>query len=378
MVLNVFLTGAFGNVGMNVVRYFVNRNASFQREDNPLKVQLTCFDKKSPLTIKNYESLLREFQGNTNAFVTIWGDLTEPEQVKEAVKGQDAVIHLAAVIPPVAYKIPEVAKKVNVDGTKNLLNACSSLPKPPRFVFASSYSVHGPKNSSKPVELMNGNTPINPADIYASHKGQSEQMVRAYKGEWAILRLGAVSTTLDAVFRGPALPQKEADLMLYAIPANQRRHGVHSKDAAKAFAQCAITTNNVNGKVFMIGGDDSWRTNSLNFANAIFESLGVGALWAEAFRKPSGKRDQAFYYEEWMDTQEAQQLLAFQDHTFQDWKKELSNEVNFVQYWLTRFFSPIIRYWMSSRSKYYKLNKSGLPYAEAESSLTELLGTNAE
>jgi len=36
-------------------------------------------------------------------FTTVWGDLADEDVLQTAIQGQDAVIHLAAIIPPLAY-----------------------------------------------------------------------------------------------------------------------------------------------------------------------------------------------------------------------------------------------------------------------------------
>ena len=75
-------------------------------------------------------------------------DLTEPAQVKALVAdvSPSAIVHLAAVIPPRCYANPTFARKVNVDATAMLVRAAEELRLPPRFVHASSMSVHGSRN----------------------------------------------------------------------------------------------------------------------------------------------------------------------------------------------------------------------------------------
>ena len=45
----------------------------------------------------------------------VWGDITDPDRLRRALDGVDAVIHLAAIIPAAADRVPELARKVNVD-----------------------------------------------------------------------------------------------------------------------------------------------------------------------------------------------------------------------------------------------------------------------
>ena len=59
-----------------------------------------------------------------------WGDLRDPGRVNAVVAEAcpDAILHVAAVIAPLAYVRPQLARAVNVGGTRNLLEAAATLP----------------------------------------------------------------------------------------------------------------------------------------------------------------------------------------------------------------------------------------------------------
>ncbi len=68
-----------------------------------------------------------------------WADLTDPAAVEMllAEVSPAAVIHLAAVIPPLCYaKPPQLAYKVNVGATANIVKALEAHPNPARLVQA--------------------------------------------------------------------------------------------------------------------------------------------------------------------------------------------------------------------------------------------------
>ena len=46
-----------------------------------------------------------------------------PKDVELAVSGCDVVIHVAAIIPPLADKKPKFAEAVNIGGTLNIIKA---------------------------------------------------------------------------------------------------------------------------------------------------------------------------------------------------------------------------------------------------------------
>lgn len=73
------------------------------------------------------------------------GQLSDKTALAEAVAGVDIVYHTAVVSPPPAMK-PETMDAINVEGTRNLVNACAGRVK--RLVMASSNNVYTPHRSA--------------------------------------------------------------------------------------------------------------------------------------------------------------------------------------------------------------------------------------
>lgn len=90
----------------------------------------------------------------------------------------DAVVHLAAragVRPSIEQ--PALYAEVNVTGTVNLLQACSQLATKPRFVYASSSSVYGDRDSAPFRETDNVDLPVSP---YAATKKACELLAHTF------------------------------------------------------------------------------------------------------------------------------------------------------------------------------------------------------
>lgn len=103
-----------------------------------------------------------------------YGDLNDPDSIKEAVKGMDKVFHSAALVGDWVPK--EEANKTNVGGTKALLIA-SAAEKVKRFIYVSSLAVLGMRDHNK--------TPSDPpvsktGDVYADTKIDSENIVTEF------------------------------------------------------------------------------------------------------------------------------------------------------------------------------------------------------
>src|SRR5277367_3234301 len=118
--MKVFLTGATGFVGSHVARELAGRGAELR-----LLVRETS-------RIDNLEGIVAE---------TVVGDLREPESLRSAVSGCDAVMHVAA-----DYRLwvrdPQAMYAANVDGTRNLLRIAREQ-RVPRFVYTSSVATMG-------------------------------------------------------------------------------------------------------------------------------------------------------------------------------------------------------------------------------------------
>lgn len=90
----------------------------------------------------------------------------------------DAVVHLAAragVRPSIEQ--PALYAEVNVTGTVNLLQACSQLAAKPRFVYASSSSVYGDRDTAPFRETDNVDLPVSP---YAATKKACELLAHTF------------------------------------------------------------------------------------------------------------------------------------------------------------------------------------------------------
>jgi nucleoside-diphosphate-sugar epimerase len=79
-----------------------------------------------------------------NEYLTeIEGDVRDTELVEQAIRGCDAVIHLACISnDPSADLNPELTKSINLDCFPNFVRACKKFNMP-RLIFASSSSVYG-------------------------------------------------------------------------------------------------------------------------------------------------------------------------------------------------------------------------------------------
>lgn len=324
----VLVTGAFGLVGSATVKQLAATGR-----------QVVATDLETPATQKAAAGLPAGVQVR-------WADLTDPAAVEKllAEVSPAAVIHLAAVIPPLCYAKPQLAYKVNVGATANLVKALEAHPNPARLVQASSIAVYGPRNPHHISDVLTAHTPVNPYDNYGKHKVEAEGIVRASTLGWVILRLGGVLTTEPNLGMDPNLIFFEG-----VLPADGRLQTVDVRDVAFAFA--AATTADVLGQTLLIGGDDTHRLRQGDIGSATTAAMGlVGAL--PPGRKGDPNDDTGWFATDWMDSAAAQQVLKHQHYSWPDMLAETADKVGWKRY-AFRMIAPLAREYLKRQSPYY-------------------------
>ena len=292
-----------------------------------------CFDIKNKANLKKQKELMTKYGG----FQTVWGDITNPISLKGSLRDIKCVIHLAAVIPPTSETQPEFALRVNVQGTRNILELANRIDSKPKIVFPSSVTVHGPRSPQKPP--LRADDPLFPTDNYTHHKVRCEKMIEDSKLPWTIFRVAASPSI--------AITSK-LDPILFEIPWDQKVEFVHPGDVGRACAN-SVETKTEN-KVLLIGGGKKCQMFYGDFVNGVTETMGVGKFPFTAFRIPKSSND--WYYTDWMDTNESQLLLSYQRLTFTDYLNELRKNLG-VKHYIIRLVSPIIRRQILKHSAYY-------------------------
>jgi GDP-4-dehydro-6-deoxy-D-mannose reductase len=99
----------------------------------------------------------------------------------------DVVFHLAAVsIPSECGRVEPTpqAMRVNVDGTRRVVELAARLPSRPRVLLASSCRVYGPVDASGP--WVTENSPLGPSTAYAKTKLAAEEFLRGRGAELGV------------------------------------------------------------------------------------------------------------------------------------------------------------------------------------------------
>lgn len=126
----VLITGADGFIGSHLAEELVKQD-----------YQVRAFVLYNSFNTWGWlETLPNEIMGNVEVFT---GDIRDPNGVKEAMKGCDAVFHLAALIAiPFSYHSPDTYVDTNIKGTLNVLQAARDLGTE-RVLVTSTSEVYG-------------------------------------------------------------------------------------------------------------------------------------------------------------------------------------------------------------------------------------------
>jgi len=160
--------------------------------------------------------------------VAVEGDVLDPSSLALAVKGVDAVVHLAAVL---RAPDPERTWAVNVEGTRNLVAAVKDHAPGARFIMASTGLVYN-KDSVRPS--LEGDD-VAPERDYPASKIAAERILRESGLNWSVLRFGFVYGDGDGHL--DQIPHLAKILKLH--PAN-RLSLIHHRDIA-SFVKMALT-----------------------------------------------------------------------------------------------------------------------------------------
>jgi D-erythronate 2-dehydrogenase len=156
------ITGGCGFLGQRLALSLLQRGSSLGPID-----ELVLFDTAPPALPLSGDKRL----------VVVTGDIADRKTVDELLSpGAAVVFHLAAVVSGQAEADTDLGYRVNLDGTRAVLDACRALGTSPRFVFASSLAVYG--GALPPA--VGDDTPLTPQSSYGAQKAIGELLVNDY------------------------------------------------------------------------------------------------------------------------------------------------------------------------------------------------------
>jgi len=315
--MRVLLTGAFGNVGLSTLDELVRKGHDVR-----------ALDLDTPANRR----AARPYRGKIDV---VWGDLRDREVLARAVADCQTVLHVAAIIPPLADREPELARSVNVEGTSNLIKVMEAQPQSPRLVYASSVAVYGNRLDTPMIRPGDPPDP-NPEDGYAKQKLACEGLIQGSELTWSVFRLTYIPSTTNL----------KMDPIMFEMPLATSIEICHTRDVGLAFANAA-EADFVWGKIMHIAGGPACRTTYGQHVDEMMEifGLGRGLLPPEAFATDG-------YHCGFMTTDDTK-ALGYQRHTLEDYYREVRRQVAWHRP-LLRLVRPLARGYLLRRSPYYQ------------------------
>jgi UDP-glucose 4-epimerase len=161
--LRILVTGAAGYVGGHLIN-------SLLQDEKFADYEIVGIDNFAVGKKENYDLIRKDSR------VTLeYGDICD-KGVKDFLKDVEIVYHLAAISGIAACnKYPEMALKINVEGTLNLLEHAARR-EVEYFIYPSSAAVYGEIDEVLATE----NLPLNPLNKYGAMKASCEALCKAY------------------------------------------------------------------------------------------------------------------------------------------------------------------------------------------------------
>lgn len=301
----VFLTGASGLWGREVLRQLRDRD----------DVEVSAL----VLPTRADEVAMREFFDMRN-LALISGDVTDAALVARAVARADVVVHLAAMVSPLADQHPELTWRINVDGTRAIIDAVKALPDPDRvrLIMAGSIAEIGSRNPPHHWGRVGDPVTASRFDIYGQSKIAAERLaIDSGLVNWVWLRqTGLMHAGLVGV----------RDPIIFCQPLDGVMEWVSVGDAARLIVGLVIEAPpEVFGRVHDVGGGEGWRLTNWEVQTALPAAIGLADPRRWSDRNWYATRNfHGFWF---TDSDDLNELVPFRRDTFADLLRELPGEV---------------------------------------------------
>jgi len=202
-----------------------------------------------------YDNLLYGGDGIINNFLKpnfnfIKGDILDKEKLSSAIKDNDVIIHLAAIVGYTACrKDVSYSYKINHEGTKNVVDCLDGQ----LLLFGSTGSNYGTIEG-----ICTEESPLNPLSIYAKSKTLAEEEVMKYENAIAYRFATAFGISprlrLDLLVNDLAF-SAHTQKYIAVYESHFMRTFIHIQDIANSFLFAINNGNKMKGEVYNVGSN---------------------------------------------------------------------------------------------------------------------------
>jgi nucleoside-diphosphate-sugar epimerase len=261
---------------------------------------------KAVHTVRAFDLGTADFAGLPDGVTAFPGDLTSVANVEAAVHGVDAVVHLAAILPPVAEQQIELAQRVNVDGTQIIVDAMKKHVPDARLVFSSSVSVYGTPDNDREISVSQS---YDPDDNYAKTKAESEQIVVNSGLDSCALRISGVSIPVFQVppAEWPFLPDQKIEF-------------VHRDDAVNAIVAGVTANLDDSTRIVNVSGGPTWQMTGSQYVADYFGMIEVDTSDA-IYQSEQG-------HFSWYAQEGGNEVLGYRKNSYPQYIEQLQAEID--------------------------------------------------
>lgn len=308
---NILVTGGSGTVGRELLSLL-----SIEKSYN-----VTAFDLKN----KKNTRVLNKYKKDIKI---VYGDICDFKSVYDVCKDQDVIIHLAALIPPKADLYPDLAYKINVLGTQNIIDSILQHGNKSFLFYSSSVSVYGDRIENPYITISD---PLIPSegDYYGASKVEVERRIQNSAINWSIFRLTAIMGTGN---------HKIGEIMFH-MPLETAMEIASPEDTALAFVKAIEKRDLLNKKIFNLSGGEKCRITFEEYLQRSFKAYGLGNLNFPLYTFAK-KNFHCGYY---LDSDELENILHFRNDTIESHFKRVNQNISSIQKFFTYPLKWIIK-----------------------------------
>lgn len=314
--MKILITGAAGSVGYETLKQLVDKN-----------YEVTVLELENKKTKKRLKPFLDKAK-------IVYGSINDFELVNKLVKNQEVIIHLAAIIPPLADKKPELTRQVNFYGTKNIIEAIRLQENKPFLIYSSSVSVYGDRLEKYWIKVTD---PLKPSegDYYAHTKIACEQLIQEADIPYTIFRL-------TGIMGHPA-----TDPLMFHMPLDTKLEIASTIDTATAFTNAVEHLKELTGKIFNLSGGENCRTTYREFLTNMFKLYGLNIQYL----KDVAFATHNFHCGYFKDSNKLNDILHFQFDTLDSYYLRIKKETKGIIRFFSKIFSRPIVFFLTKKSE---------------------------
>lgn len=314
----ILLTGASGTVGFEVLKQLYNKKD---------KYDITIFD----INTSKSRRKLKAFKGDINI---VYGNIFDDAALDQIGEEFDTVIHLAAIIPPLADEEPELSHRVNTVGTERLLRMLEKKSPNAFFVYSSSVSVYGDRLENPYIKVTDKIAP-SIGDEYAKTKIEAERIIKDSKVNWTIFRLSAI------------MGGHKVSKLMFHQPLNTALEITTPRDTARAFVHAIEKKDALEKQTFNLGGGEKCRISYEDFLKRSFGIFGLGRLDF----LPRSFAEKNFHCGYYADGDDLNDILDFRQDTLETYFQMEEEKVSPVKRTFISLFKKPIKSYLQKQSE---------------------------